>query len=300
MTESVQQEISTSRDAVVVTKDSASPLELEQVSTELKLNGHYQRQQRVLRQNCQTRHRDNKLRRRQRKTMLVERKRYQKHRGKMKVISVIMDRWQGEDHVPTQRKSVPWDAKNEPMEGPLQFLHTVRPCRVNRRRRGRIRRKFQPQLPIYQMTPRQMDKLRCDGMSRTIDTGITPKPKCTEMSPNSWHLKQGDNVPRNAKNEPVKSFRSRVDRKVEGRKQLALGDLSEGMTAKQTGQDLLDEDEEGERDEGVKHREGSLCEISLDRMENRQEKVQWNWRKRKKFDLTMEEIAKMEELDLRK
>ncbi|MCP4474102.1 MAG: hypothetical protein GY821_05945, partial [Gammaproteobacteria bacterium] len=50
LTESVQQEISTSRDAVVVTKDSASPLELEQVSTELKLNGHYQRQQRVLRQ----------------------------------------------------------------------------------------------------------------------------------------------------------------------------------------------------------------------------------------------------------
>ncbi|MCP4488317.1 MAG: hypothetical protein GY820_13500 [Gammaproteobacteria bacterium] len=60
---------------------------------------------------------------------------------------------------------------------------------------------------------------------------------------------------------------------------------------------LLDEDREGERDEGVKRREGSLCEISLDRMENRQEKVQWNWRKRKKLDLMMEEVRKMEDLE---
>ncbi|MCP4486248.1 MAG: hypothetical protein GY820_02850, partial [Gammaproteobacteria bacterium] len=60
---------------------------------------------------------------------------------------------------------------------------------------------------------------------------------------------------------------------------------------------LLDEDREGETAERVEHRERSFCEISSDRMKNKQKKVQWDWRKRKKLNLKMEEVRKIEELE---
>ncbi|MCP4489481.1 MAG: hypothetical protein GY820_19530 [Gammaproteobacteria bacterium] len=275
LTESVQQGISRLRDAEVVTKSSASRLECDQVSIESKLNRHHQQQQRVPWQKCRTRHMNNKLRHHQKKAMLVEGRRYRRHRGKMKFISVIPHRWQGDNQATAQSKSVPRDAKNGSTESPVQFFHTVRPCRVNRRKRGRIRGKFSPQLPIYQTAHRQRDKLHCDGISRAIGTGIAPKPKCTEMSLNSLRLEQGKNVPRNAKTKSMESFRLEVNREMEGRKQSALGNLSEGVTAKQTVQSSLDEDEEEEKTEGLEHREGSLCESLLDGVKNRHKKIQW-------------------------
>ncbi|MCP4494008.1 MAG: hypothetical protein GY820_42905, partial [Gammaproteobacteria bacterium] len=143
---------------------------------------------------------------------------------------------------------------------------------------------------------------------------------------------QGDNhaaacrksVPRNVENEPMEGplqfsravCSRRANRRKRGRhkaqlqqkspiryvalKQMdklhvALGMLLEKVTAKQTVQNLLDEDEDedGEKVKRVDYEEKNLL-ILLDEVDSRKEDVQWNWRKRKKVDVTMEEKAEME------
>ncbi|MCP4486216.1 MAG: hypothetical protein GY820_02690 [Gammaproteobacteria bacterium] len=49
------------------------------------------------------------------------------------------------------------------VEGPLQFSHTVRPRRANRRRKAKIKADLQQQEPTHQMTLRQTEDLNFDG-----------------------------------------------------------------------------------------------------------------------------------------
>ncbi|MCP4473288.1 MAG: hypothetical protein GY821_01685, partial [Gammaproteobacteria bacterium] len=49
------------------------------------------------------------------------------------------------------------------VEGPLQFSHTVRPRRANRRRKAKIKIDLQQQEPTHQMTLRQTDNLNFEG-----------------------------------------------------------------------------------------------------------------------------------------
>ncbi|MCP4491554.1 MAG: hypothetical protein GY820_30245 [Gammaproteobacteria bacterium] len=97
---------------------------------------------------------------------------------------------------------------------------------------------------------------------------------------------------------PVKIRCLKVNREVKRRKQLALGSLSEEVTAKQTVQKLLDVDSDVKKIEREEFREGNLDEILLDEMENRRKEIQWNWRTRKKGELTMGETGKMGEAKL--
>ncbi|MCP4494981.1 MAG: hypothetical protein GY820_47920, partial [Gammaproteobacteria bacterium] len=157
--EDVQQETSVSRDAAVVTIGSVSLLAGDQVRAKSELKRRQQPPQRVPWQKCQTHHVYHKLRRRQRKTMLVEVKRHRKHRGKMKCTGVTMDELQGDDHAAACGKSVPRNVENESVEAPLQFSRAVCSRRANQKKKGRFKAKLQQKSPIHQVTLKRMDKL---------------------------------------------------------------------------------------------------------------------------------------------
>ncbi|MCP4487618.1 MAG: hypothetical protein GY820_09935 [Gammaproteobacteria bacterium] len=152
-------------------------------------------------------------------------------------------------------------------DGPLQFTHTVRPRRANRKRRAMV--KEQSRQGHHQMNLRQTTDLDFDG-----NTGMSH----LAISLDSLHMGYSESVPRNAESVPVKISSLKVDRSAETQEQLALGMLLESVTAKQTEQRLLD----------------GLNEILPDEVEIQKEEVCWNWRRRKKLDLTREEKEEAE------
>ncbi|MCP4489365.1 MAG: hypothetical protein GY820_18950 [Gammaproteobacteria bacterium] len=118
--ESVQPLINARGSVGVDTEGSASLCESNQFDTELELNKDQQQQQRSQWQRSQTHYMYNKWQRQRRKTMLVESKRYQKRRGKVKSMYVPKPMYvltavsQGGDHMVTSSKSVTAQSKSVP------------------------------------------------------------------------------------------------------------------------------------------------------------------------------------------
>ncbi|MCP4494496.1 MAG: hypothetical protein GY820_45435 [Gammaproteobacteria bacterium] len=195
-------------------------------------------------------------------------------------------------------------------EGPLQFTHTVRPRRANRRRRAIAKKESMHAHPHHQMTLRQTANLDFDGVTdhdteilpvSSIDTRISHTCECVAMTGNQnlSCRKNGENSVALVSTEitPVTICHLEMDSQVKGRKQLALGDLSEGVTVKQTVQILSDVDLDVERVERVEYEGNNFDRILLDETDNGKEETPRNWRRRKKVDLTMEETGKTEEVD---
>ncbi|MCP4473090.1 MAG: hypothetical protein GY821_00650 [Gammaproteobacteria bacterium] len=90
----------------------------------------------------------------------------------------------------------------------------------------------------HQMKLRQTADLDFDG-----NTGMNN----LEISLDSLHMRYSESVPRNAESVPVKISSLSVGRSVRTQEQLAVGMLLESVTARQTVQRLLDEDEDVER-----------------------------------------------------
>ncbi|MCP4473761.1 MAG: hypothetical protein GY821_04190, partial [Gammaproteobacteria bacterium] len=65
----------------------------------------------------------------------------------------------------------------------MQFTHTVRPRRANRRRKAKIKADLQQQEPTHQMTLRQMDNLNFDGNITSISASEVQMPDLTEEVP---------------------------------------------------------------------------------------------------------------------
>ncbi|MCP4475246.1 MAG: hypothetical protein GY821_11920, partial [Gammaproteobacteria bacterium] len=143
-------------------------MERDQISAELELHKNQQQQRKSSYQKCRTQYMYNKLRRQRKKTMLIEIKRHQKQRGKLKLMYVAMPMYvakevvQGGDHMVTPSKSVPEQTKDVPVnkqlhkshaawsvDGPLQFSRMVRRNRANRRKRTRIKADTQQQVPNH-------------------------------------------------------------------------------------------------------------------------------------------------------
>ncbi|MCP4487608.1 MAG: hypothetical protein GY820_09885, partial [Gammaproteobacteria bacterium] len=184
-------------------------------------------------------------------------------------------------------------------EGPLQFTHTVRPRRANRRRRAIVKKESMHAHPHHQMTLRQTANLDFDGVTdhdteippvASLNTRITHVCECVAMTrnQNSSSVKNIEKpvVLNSTEITPVKIRCLKVNREEKKRKQLALGSLSEEVTAKLTVQKLLDVDSDVKKIEREEFREENLDEALLDEMENRRKEIQWNWRTRKKGELT--------------
>ncbi|MCP4475146.1 MAG: hypothetical protein GY821_11410 [Gammaproteobacteria bacterium] len=92
----------------------------------------------------------------------------------------------------------------------------------------------------HQMKLRQTADLDFDG-----NTGMNN----LEISLDSLHMGYSESVPRNAESVPVKISSLSVDKSIETQEQLALGMLLEDVTAKQTVQRLLDEEERAWKEE---------------------------------------------------
>ncbi|MCP4491271.1 MAG: hypothetical protein GY820_28745 [Gammaproteobacteria bacterium] len=120
------------------------------------------------------------------------------------------------------------------MDGPLQFTHTVRPRRANRKRRAMV--KEQSRQGYHQMKLRQTADLDFDG-NTGLNNGETPL--------DSLHMRYSESVPRNAESVPVNIS----SLSVRTQEQLAVGMLLESVTARQTVQRLLDEEERAWKEE---------------------------------------------------
>ncbi|MCP4494851.1 MAG: hypothetical protein GY820_47255, partial [Gammaproteobacteria bacterium] len=71
------------------------------------------------------------------------------------------------------------------VDGPLQFSHTVRPRRANRKRRAKLKADVLQQTPDHQMVLRQTDDLNFDGAINSTYTAISPMQDRTEIAPNT-------------------------------------------------------------------------------------------------------------------
>ncbi|MCP4486380.1 MAG: hypothetical protein GY820_03535 [Gammaproteobacteria bacterium] len=120
LSESVQPLINARGSVGVDTISSASLCKSNQFTTELGLNKNQQQQQKSQWQKSQTHYMYNKLRRQRRKVMLLESKRYQKRRGKVKSMYIPKPMYvptavsQGGDHGVRSSKSVTAQGKSVP------------------------------------------------------------------------------------------------------------------------------------------------------------------------------------------